>query len=128
MDPVLFYSTNLKAEKVTFSKALLKGIAPDKGLYMPVKIPLIDRKIIDGFSDKKYHEIAFEISRQFMADEISEDDLFNIAHDAYNYEVPLERVYDRKFVMRLDQGPTASFKDFAARMMARLIQIGRAHV
>lgn len=122
MCPVLFYSTNLKAEKLTFSKALLKGIAPDNGLYMPVQVPVLSRKIIDGFSVKNYHEIAFEIAQQYMANEIPADILYEIARDAYDYDVPLEKVYEEKYIMRLDRGPTASFKDFAARMMARLIQ------
>ncbi|MFC2117324.1 threonine synthase [Bacteroidota bacterium] len=122
MGSPLFYSTNLKSEKLTFSKALLKGIAPDKGLFMPVEIPVLSKSTIDSFSNKKYYEIAFEIARTYMTGEISDDDLFAIVKDAYNYEVPLENVYENKYVMRLDQGPTASFKDFAARMMARLIQ------
>ncbi|HTX88518.1 MAG TPA: threonine synthase [Bacteroidales bacterium] len=120
--PILFYSTNGIAPAVTFSEALLKGQAPDRGLYMPEKIPVISPETIAGFKDMAYHEIAFEITRQFLAGEIPEEDLAAITEDAYNYEVPLEPVYERKYVMRLDQGPTASFKDFAARMMGRLMQ------
>jgi threonine synthase len=122
MPDIHYYSTNLKAEKVTFHDALLKGLAPDGGLYMPDRIPLLTREELSGFPDKAYHEIAFEVVNKFLAGEIASDDLRSIVKDAYNFDVPLERVYDRKYIMRLDQGPTASFKDFAARMMGRLMQ------
>ena len=120
--PILYRSTNLRAPAVTFEQALLKGIAPDGGLYMPEQIPEFPPGKIKEFSDVQYHEIAFTVGSKFLADEIPEDDLRRIVIDAYDFEVPLEHVYDRKYVMRLDQGPTASFKDFAARMMGRLMQ------
>jgi len=119
---IKYYSTNLKAEVVDFESALLKGLAPDKGLYMPEEIPTFTNEEINKFSQMEYYEIAFEIGRKFLHDQIPDTDLKAIVKDAYNYEVPLEKVYDRKYVMRLDQGPTASFKDFAARMMGRLMQ------
>ena len=117
-----YYSTNLNAEKVTFSQALLKGQAPDRGLYLPESVPLLPVETILGFSGKRYDEIAFEVARHYLAGEIEEDELRRIAKDAYDFEIPIQHVCARKFVMRLDQGPTASFKDFAARMMGRLMQ------
>ncbi|MEN8224555.1 MAG: threonine synthase [Bacteroidota bacterium] len=119
---IAFYSTNLMATPVPFHEALLKGLAPDKGLYMPEAIPQLDKEEILAFSDMDYPEIAFRVSRKFLKGVIPEEDLQAISRDAYDYEVPLEHVCDRKYVMRLDQGPTASFKDFAARMMGRLMQ------
>lgn len=120
--PLQFYSTNLKAENLRFHEALLKGQAPDKGLYMPVIIPQIPVDEIQEFRNMEYWEIAFRVIRRFLAGEISGNDLKAIAKDAYDFEVPLELVFERKYIMRLDRGPTASFKDFAARMMGRLIQ------
>ena len=123
MEPALrYYSTNLKAEKVTFSQALLKGQAPDKGLYMPETIPVLPMETILGFTGKSYDEIAFEVAKPYLAGEIAEDELRRIIKDSYDFEVPLQHVNARQYVMRLDQGPTASFKDFAARMMGRLMQ------
>jgi len=119
---ILFYSTNLMAAKVPFHEALLKGLAPDKGLFMPEEIPQIDKEEIKVFSEMDYSEIAYRISRKFLRGVIPDEELHAICRDAYDYEVPLEQVYERKYVMRLDQGPTASFKDFAARMMGRLMQ------
>ncbi len=117
----VFRSTNLKAEPVSFEQALLKGIAPDGGLYMPVDIPRFTSDEILSFSSAPYYEIAFAVGKKFFGGEIPDAELMRIVKDAYNYEVPLEKVYDNKFVMRLDRGPTASFKDFAARMMGRLM-------
>ncbi len=122
MGPIKFYSTNLIADEVTFSEALLKGIAPDKGLYMPKEIPIFTKEEISSFSQKEYYEIAFEVARKFLVGQINDDELLALVKDAYNYPVPLEKGFENKYVMRLDQGPTASFKDFAARMMGRLMQ------
>jgi threonine synthase len=118
---IKYFSTNFNAEKLSFSKALLKGLAPDKGLYMPESIPVLEKEVLDSFRRMEYHEIAYEVARLFTCDEIPSDELKRLTKDAYNFSVPLERVYDRKYILRLDQGPTASFKDFAARLMGRLM-------
>ncbi|MDD8012747.1 MAG: threonine synthase [Acidobacteriota bacterium] len=119
--PILYYSTNRRAEPVTFREALLKGLAPDKGLFMPQSIPALSGKEIAGFSGQAYHEIALAICRKFLHGQIPDSDLAALTLDAYDFPVPLEPVSGRQYVMRLDQGPTASFKDFAARLMGRLI-------
>lgn len=120
-ESLLFYSTNRKSSPVNFAHALLKGIAPDGGLFMPERIPQIG-DAIEKFADLSYPEIAYEISSRFLAGQIPDADLKRIITDSYNYPVPLEQVTRRKYIMRLDQGPTASFKDFAVRMMGRLMQ------
>ena len=119
---IRYYSTNLRSPEVTFREALLKGLAPDGGLYMPRTIPLLSGEEMESFSHLNYHQIAFRVLNSFLSSEIESDHLKELCRDAYNYEVPLEKVYDRNYVMRLDQGPTASFKDFAVRMMGRLMQ------
>lgn len=119
--PIQYYSTNHQSEKVSFREALLRGQAPDRGLYMPDRIPQLTKDEIAGFSKLAYHEIAYQVVSRFLQDEVPVEDLKAIMKDAYNFEVPLENVYNRNYIMRLDQGPTASFKDFAARMMGRLM-------
>jgi threonine synthase len=101
---------------------LLQGQAPDRGLYMPESIPQLTREQIWEFRNKEYYEIAYEVISRFVQDEIPAAELMNIVKDAYNFPVPLENVYNRNYIMRLDHGPTASFKDFAARLMGRLMQ------
>ncbi|MBS4012927.1 MAG: threonine synthase [Bacteroidetes bacterium] len=121
MQSVNYYSTNLKANEATFKEALLKGLAPDKGLYMPQMIPQISKELMDSFSEMPYYEIAYHVANHFLRGQIPDEELRKITKDAYNFEVPLENVMNRCYVMRLDHGPTASFKDFAARMMGRLM-------
>ncbi|MCU0461341.1 MAG: threonine synthase [Bacteroidales bacterium] len=118
---IKYYSTNQNAPEVSFREALLKGLAPDGGLYMPSVIPQIDRDILLSFRSKKYHEIASDVLDCFLKDEIETNILHGLCRDAYNFAVPLEKVTTGNYILRLDQGPTASFKDFAARIMARLM-------
>ncbi|MBN2486405.1 MAG: threonine synthase [Bacteroidales bacterium] len=122
MPEIYYYSTNLKAPKATFAEALLKGLAPDGGLYMPERIPEFSKEEIAAFSQKPYHEIAAAVLSQFVGNSIPSVEIARMAREAYNFEVPLENVYGNKYIMRLDQGPTASFKDFAARLMGQLMQ------
>ncbi len=122
MSAIKFFSTNGHPERVDFRAALLMGQAPDKGLYMPEEIPQIPRSRIEQFSKMSYPQIAYEVIKPYLGDLVSDSDLRTMLQDAYNYDVPVERVYDEKYVLRLDRGPTCSFKDFAARAMGRLIQ------
>ena len=119
---IKYFSTNHTATEVTFGEALLQGLAPDKGLYMPNAIPTFTNDELNALKGKQYYEIAATVFSKFLGDEVSFEDLLAMTKDAYNFDVPLEKVIDRKYVMRLDQGPTASFKDFAGRMMGRMMQ------
>jgi len=129
--PIRYYSTNRNLKnvpgitaftgKVSFKEALLKGQASDEGLFMPDTIPQLSLKDIHKLKGKPYSDTALLIAKAFLADEFPLEVLQQIVTDSYNYPVPLEEVRPRNYLMRLDQGPTASFKDFAARMMARLM-------
>lgn len=116
-----FYSTNGKSPAMSFREALLKGLAPDGGLLMPRHIPSLSKSELETFTDLDYHEIAYITLEKFTGNEIGKETLSSMCREAYNYGIPLEKIEGRKFIMRLDRGPTASFKDFAARMMSRLM-------
>ncbi|HQH40709.1 MAG TPA: pyridoxal-phosphate dependent enzyme, partial [Bacteroidales bacterium] len=116
-----YFSTNLSAPKVSFEEALLRGLAPDKGLYMPEHIPTIDEQQQAAFHGMAYYEIAAHVLSAFLGETIPFADLTAMCRDAYTFDVPLEPAGDNLFILRLDQGPTASFKDFAARLMARMM-------
>jgi len=118
--PLLFHSTNGQSPEVDLREALLEGQAPDRGLYLPNKFPRLTPEEIAAFKDLPYHEIALRVLSKFAAGVIPQDTLAAMCRDAYDFPVPLEKIYNRVFLMRLDQGPTASFKDFAAQMMARM--------
>jgi len=117
-----YFSTNHKAPKVTFGEALLQGLAPDKGLYMPEQIPTFTPQEIANFASQEYYEIACAVFSKFLRNDIPYNELLAMCKEAYTFDIPLEPVYNRKYIMRLDQGPTASFKDFAGQMMGRLMQ------
>ncbi len=95
----LYYSTNLKSDRATFREALLKGLAPDGGLYMPESIPFIERDEMKGFSGKKYFEIAFSVLNRLIGNEIDASDLLELCRDAYYFDVPLEKVNNRKYIL-----------------------------
>jgi len=120
MPPLLFRSTNGQSPAVNLREAFYAGLAPDRGLYLPEKFPMLAPDEIAAFAQWPYPEIAFRILSKFAEEVIPDADLAAMCRSAYNFPVPLEKIHDRVFLMRLDQGPTASFKDFAAQMMARM--------
>ncbi len=122
----LFYSTNDKGKKVNFQTALLQGLAPDYGLYMIAckDIPKLEPETIKQMKQASYSEIAFFVLNPFLKQEIPEKDLKNLLNDAYNEEkIPTEteEVIGKTHIMWLTQGPTYSFKDYAARFFARAL-------
>jgi len=117
--PLRFRSTNRVAPPVTLREALLQGQAPDRGLYLPSELPTFTRAELAGLAGRSYPDVAHAVLRRFTGGVIGDARLAEMCRDAYDFDVPLERVEGRLFLMRLDRGPTASFKDFAARMMAR---------
>ena len=121
--PLLFRSTNVESPAVNLRTAFLRGIAPDRGLYFPEKFPQLSREEIAGFAQLPYHEIAFRVLSKYTGGILPEADLAAMCREAYDFEVPLEPVrgLERVHVLRLDHGPTASFKEFAALMMSRLM-------
>ena len=121
MAALLFRSTNGQSPAVNLREAFLRGQAPDRGLYFPDKFPQLSQDEIAAFAKLPYHEIAFRVLSKYTDGIIPATDLAAMCRDAYNFDIPLEKIYDRVHLMRLDQGPTASFKDFAAQMMSRLM-------
>jgi threonine synthase len=120
MSALLFRSTNGQSPAVNLREALLAGQAPDRGLYFPETFPKLTPAEIAAFATLPYHEIAFRVLSKYTDGIIPADVLATMCREAYNFSIPLEKIHDRVHLMRLDQGPTASFKDFAAQMMARM--------
>jgi threonine synthase len=122
-DPVRFYSTNRAVPFQSLREALLRGQAQDRGLFMPERVDKLAPADIDALAKLEYPEIAYRVLRRFTAGVFDDAKLRELCEDAYDYPVPLEHVRGRTYLMRLDRGPTASFKDFAARMMARWMSL-----
>jgi threonine synthase len=120
MDEMIrYYSTNHAVPSATLAEALLQGQAPDRGLFLPERFPQLDRATLLTLRGRPYREVACAVLQPYVAGTFDADTLRRLCTDAYDYDVPLERVTGRRHLMRLDRGPTASFKDFAARMMSR---------
>jgi len=121
MEPVILDSTNEQSPPVGLREALLRGQAPDRGLYWPRRFPPLSPEEIAAFAGLPYWRIAWEVLRRYMGGVLDAEALETVCREAYDFDVPLEPVCNRIYVMRLDRGPSASFKDFAARWMARVI-------
>ena len=121
MSTLLFRSTNGRSPAVNLREAFLTGQAPDRGLYLPESFPRLTPDEIAGFAELPYREVAFRVLRKFTEGIIPDDALAAMCDKAYDFGVPLEVIHYGVYLMRLDQGPTASFKDFAAQMMAQMI-------
>src|SRR5271170_4328547 len=100
--PLRFHSTNGQSPAVDLREAILQGLAPDRGLYVPDQYPKLSPDDLATFSKLPYHEIAFRVLSKFTEGVISDADLAGICRDAYNFPIPLEHVYGRVHVMRLD--------------------------
>ncbi len=118
-EPIHYRSTNRRAPRATLDAALLQGQAVDRGLYLPERYPALEPAELAELRGRPYHEVALAVLRRYTVGVFDDATLAAMCRDAYDFDVPLERVAGRRYLMRLDRGPTASFKDFAARMMAR---------
>ncbi|HEX6848517.1 MAG TPA: threonine synthase [Chitinophagaceae bacterium] len=116
-----YYSTNKNSELVSFQEATIKGQAPDKGLYFPETIPQVDNGLIADIDDLSNEEIAFRVIKPYVANEISDEDLFKIVSETINFPIPLVKVTDSIFSLELFHGPTLAFKDVGARFMSRCL-------
>jgi threonine synthase len=115
------YSTNYKVENVSFQEAVFKGLPDDNGLFMPTSIPKLPQLFFDSIEEKTFAEIAFEVAKTLIGDEIPEEDLKGLIEDAVNFEAPLVNLYDNINVLELFHGPSFAFKDFGARFMSRIM-------
>ncbi|MEX0646760.1 MAG: threonine synthase, partial [Balneolaceae bacterium] len=115
-----FISTNKKAVPVSFMEAMRRGLAPDGGLYMPDVLPVLPQEFWSSLQERNFHEIAFEMAKPFLEDEISEQALQHVIEEAFNFPVELRKIEENLFVLELFHGPTLAFKDFGARFMARM--------
>lgn len=116
-----YYSTNGKAPKATLQEAVVKGLAPDKGLYMPEQIHMLPDSFFKKIGTLSLQEISYEVANAFFGDDIEKDTLKAIVYDTMNFEIPLIPVTDSIYSLELFHGPTLAFKDVGARFMARLL-------
>ncbi|MDR3339805.1 MAG: threonine synthase [Candidatus Symbiothrix sp.] len=118
---MMYYSTNKQAPVVNLQEAVVKGLASDKGLYMPEKINVFPDSFFEEIEKKTFQEIAYEVASAFFGEDIDAPTLQDIVYDTLNFETPLVSVTDSIYSLELFHGPTLAFKDVGARFMARLL-------
>ena len=117
-----YYSTNGKAPLATLQKAVVKGLAEDKGLYMPQSIKPLPQSFFGKIQDLSFQEIAYQVADCFFGEDVEAEALRKIVYDTLSFDVPAVKVTDNIFSLELFHGPTLAFKDVGARFMARLLQ------
>lgn len=116
-----YYSLNKQAPNTSFKDAVIKGLAPDKGLYFPESITPLPKTFFEAIDDLSYSEIAFQTIKQFVVPEIPEDVLKTIVEETLSFEFPIVKLNDHISILELFHGPTMAFKDVGARFMARCL-------
>ena len=117
-----YYSTNGQAPIATLEKAVVKGLAEDKGLYMPERIKPLPQEFFDHMENLSFQEIAYTVADAFFGEDVPADDLKRIVYDTLAFDCPCVKVTDSIYSLELFHGPTLAFKDVGARFMARLLQ------
>ncbi|MFN5136364.1 MAG: threonine synthase, partial [Chitinophagaceae bacterium] len=116
-----YFSLNKQSPSVSFSEATILGQAPDKGLYFPESIPLVDKELIENIEHISNEEIAFRVIKPYIGNEIPDDKLFRIVTETVNFEIPLVPINETISSLELFHGPTLAFKDVGARFMSRCL-------
>ncbi len=106
----------------TLEKAVVKGLAEDKGLYMPEQINKLPQSFFDNIEHLSFQEIAYNVAYAFFGDDVELDALKHIVYDTLAFDCPVVPVSDNIYTLELFHGPTLAFKDVGARFMARLLQ------
>lgn len=117
-----YYSTNGKAPIATLEKAVVKGLAEDKGLYMPERIKSLPKDFFDNIDKMSFQEIAYTVADAFFGEDVDAASLKQIVYDTLAFDCPCVKVTDTIYSLELFHGPTLAFKDVGARFMARLLQ------
>ena len=106
-----YYSLNRKAPNSTFKNAVIKGLAPDKGLYFPESITPLPKSFFDNIDNLSNPELAYEAIKQFVSPEIPEDILKTIVKETLSFDFPVVKLNDNISTLELFHGPTMAFKD-----------------
>ena len=116
-----YYSTNNKDRKISLQEAVIQGLAPDNGLYMPESIPVLEAGFFDSIGERSFREIAFEVAKKLIGEDIDSAELQRIIDHTIQFEAPIVEVEQNVYALELFHGPTMAFKDFGARFMSQLL-------
>ena len=113
-----YISLNHNSQPVNFKTALINGLAPDKGLYFPEKIITLPKKIIDNIKTIDDTELCYEVIKDYIGNDFTEDELIKIIQNTIDFKIPLKKVENSIFSLELFHGPTLAFKDIGAKFLA----------
>jgi threonine synthase len=116
-----YYSTNRSVSEVSLEEAVVKGIADDKGLFMPERIDMLPASFYEKIHELSFQEISFEVAKKFFGEDIPEAELKELVYDTLSFDCPVIHVQDQIYALELYHGPTMAFKDVGGRFMARLL-------
>ncbi len=116
-----YYSTNRQAPLASLEEAVVRGLATDKGLYMPERIKQLPKEFFDGIAEMSFQEIAYQVADAFFGEDIPAEELKHIVYDTLAFDAPVVHVDGNIHSLELYHGPTLAFKDVGARFMARLL-------
>lgn len=116
-----YYSTNRKASDATLEEAVVKGLAADRGLYMPYSIRVLPASFYEQIDQLSFQEIASQVADAFFGEDVPVETLKQIVYDTLSFDVPVVRVKENIYSLELFHGPTLAFKDVGGRFMARLL-------
>lgn len=117
-----YYSTNKRSAEVSLQEAVVKGLAPDNGLYMPENIAKLPADFFDTIDKLSFQEMSFQVARAFFGEDIDDQTLREIVFDTLAFETPIVEVEKGIYSLELFHGPTLAFKDVGGRFMARLLE------
>ena len=115
---MMYYSTNGRAPRADLRKAVVKGLAEDRGLYMPERIPQLPKDFLRG----SFVETSCVVADAFFGEDIPADELHRIVEETLSFDCPLVEVEPGIYALELFHGPTLAFKDVGARFMARMLR------
>ncbi len=116
-----YYSTNHQTRNVSLREAVVKGLAADRGLFMPERIPQLPKAFFKNIGNLSLQEISYAVANTLFGEDMDSQELKNIVYDTLNFDIPLVHVNGDIYSLELFHGPTAAFKDVGARFMARLL-------
>ncbi len=118
-----FFSTNNSEHQVDLAEAVIKGLAPDQGLYMPMEIPILSKKLLDKFPEMSFQEIGNEVIGALFSSALSQEQIRELVDHTLTFDAPLVKLEEDVYSLELFHGPTLAFKDFGARFCSKLMSM-----
>jgi threonine synthase len=118
-----YFSTNNPTHRVSLSEAVIKGLAPDNGLYMPDRIPVLPKELLEKMPEMSFREIGYAVIGALFSEDLSEKQIHELVDHTLSFDAPIVKVEEDVYSLELFHGPTLAFKDFGARFCSKLMSM-----